>query len=124
MPCEEFRVSGFQTFEKCPHCIEISISVIPENELCVLSPNFHIHVSVSDLYILTMGPPIFLQQNRQTDRGNTYINRQQKHECRNWNCGLAVPSLRIFVSNFRYCVIAVHKTHSLKLQMMIYKKNA
>jgi hypothetical protein len=32
-----------------------------------LCPNFYIHVSVSDLYISTIGPPIFLQQNRQTD---------------------------------------------------------
>jgi hypothetical protein len=29
-----------------------------------LSPNFHIHVSVSDLYIPTFGPPIVLKQNR------------------------------------------------------------
>jgi hypothetical protein len=34
-----------------------------------LSPNFHIHVSVSDLYISTIGTPIFLQQNMQTDPG-------------------------------------------------------
>jgi len=47
--------------------------VFPEKELCGLSPNFHIHVSVSDLCIPTIGPPIFLQQNRQTDRGNIYI---------------------------------------------------
>jgi hypothetical protein len=31
---------------------------------------FHILVSVSDLYIPTIGPAIFLQKNRQTDRGN------------------------------------------------------
>jgi hypothetical protein len=36
-----------------------------------LSPNFHIHVSVSDLYIPRIGPHIWLQQNRQTDPGNT-----------------------------------------------------
>ncbi len=36
---------------------------------CGLSPNFHIHVSVSDLYIPRIGPHIFLQQNRQTDPG-------------------------------------------------------
>jgi hypothetical protein len=33
---------------------------------CGLSPHFYIHVSVSDLYIPTIGPPIFLHQNRQT----------------------------------------------------------
>jgi hypothetical protein len=38
-----------------------------------LSPNLHIHVSVSELYILRIGPNIFLLQNRQTDRGNVLI---------------------------------------------------
>jgi hypothetical protein len=33
------------------HCKEISIYVFPEKKLRGLSPNFHIHVSVSDLYI-------------------------------------------------------------------------
>ena len=47
--------------------------VIPEKELGGLSPNFHIHVSVSDFYIPGIGPHIFLQQNRQTDHGNIYI---------------------------------------------------
>jgi hypothetical protein len=40
-----------------------------KKELCGLSPHFHIQVSVSDLYIPTIGPPIFLKQNRQTDPG-------------------------------------------------------
>jgi hypothetical protein len=45
--------------------------LLPEKELRGLSPKFHIHGSVSDLYIIpTIGPPIFLQQNMQTDRGN------------------------------------------------------
>jgi hypothetical protein len=34
-----------------PHCKENSIYVFPEKELRALSPNFHIHVSVNDLYI-------------------------------------------------------------------------
>ncbi len=33
------------------HCNENPIYVLPEKELRGLSPNFHIHVSVSDLYI-------------------------------------------------------------------------
>jgi hypothetical protein len=33
------------------HCIENWKQIFPEKELCGLSPNFHIHVSVSDLYI-------------------------------------------------------------------------
>jgi hypothetical protein len=52
------------------HCNENHIYVIPEKEVRGLSPNFHIHVSVSDLYIPRIGPHIFLEQNRQTDRGN------------------------------------------------------
>ena len=58
---------------KQKHCKEISIYVFPEKELCGLSSNFHhIHVSVSDLYVYipTFGPPVFLQQNRQTDQRN------------------------------------------------------
>ena len=35
-----------------------------------LSQFFPIDMSVSDLYIPTFGPPIFLQQNGQTDQGN------------------------------------------------------
>ncbi len=33
-----------------------------------------------------------------------YINRSQKQECRNWDCGRAVPFLGIFVLNYWYCV--------------------
>ncbi len=39
-------------------------------ELRGLGPDFHIHVSVSDLYISRISPHISLQQNRQTDPGN------------------------------------------------------
>jgi hypothetical protein len=39
-------------------------------ELRGLSPNFNIHVCVSDLYNPRIGPHIFLQQNRQIDCGN------------------------------------------------------
>jgi hypothetical protein len=52
------------------HCKEIWIFVFAEKELRDLSPNFLIHVSLSDLYIPAFGPPVFLQQNRQTDQRN------------------------------------------------------
>ncbi len=51
------------------HCNKNPIYVFPEKELRGLSPNFHIHVSVSDLYI-GLHLHVFLQQNRQTDCGN------------------------------------------------------
>jgi hypothetical protein len=49
------------------HCKEIWIYVFPEKEWHGLSPNCHIHVSVSDSMFV---PPIFLQKNGQTDQGN------------------------------------------------------
>jgi hypothetical protein len=39
--------------------VGIGIYVFPEKELRGLSPNFLIHVSVSDLCIPTIGSPIF-----------------------------------------------------------------
>jgi hypothetical protein len=44
-----------------------------------LSPNFHIHVSVSELYIPTMCLPFLLEEN--VDRSWEYINCSQTHEC-------------------------------------------
>jgi hypothetical protein len=52
------------------HRKENQIYVLPEKKLRGVSPNFYVHVSVNVLYIPMIGPPIFLQQNRQTDRGN------------------------------------------------------
>ncbi len=40
----------------------ISKQIFPEKEYRGLSPNFHIHASVSDLYILTIGLPILLEE--------------------------------------------------------------
>jgi hypothetical protein len=39
-------------------------------KLLGLCPNSYIHVSVSDLYIPTIGLPILLQENRWTDHWN------------------------------------------------------
>ncbi len=40
----------------------IEVQIFSEKELRGLSP-YHIHVSVKDLYILTIGLPILLQEN-------------------------------------------------------------
>jgi hypothetical protein len=45
-----------------PHCKENPIYVFLGKELRGLSPNFHIHVSVSDLYIPTIDLPVLLQE--------------------------------------------------------------
>ncbi len=44
--------------------------IIPEKELRGHSPNCHIHVSVSDLYIPTIDLLILLQANMWTYHGN------------------------------------------------------
>jgi hypothetical protein len=51
------------------HNTEIFKHIFPVEELCSLSPSFHIHVSVSDLYIPMNGRPILLQENIWTDPG-------------------------------------------------------
>jgi hypothetical protein len=59
--------------------------IFPEKELRSHSPSFHIHVSVSGLYIPDL--PILLQEicGVWTDPGNTVysMNRSQTHECGN-----------------------------------------
>jgi hypothetical protein len=103
-----FSLFSAYTVNLCLYREENPIYVLPEKKLRGLSSNFHIHVSVSDLYVPTISLPNFLQQNRQTDRGGIhYINRSQKHECRKWDWGRAVSFLGIVVSNFRYTVFAV-----------------
>jgi hypothetical protein len=48
-------------------------SLFPKQNYNVQSPNFHLHVSVSDLYIPRIGLLILLQPNMQTDPGNIKI---------------------------------------------------
>jgi hypothetical protein len=61
------------------HTTENSKQIFPEKELRGLSPNFHIHVSVSDLNIPTTGLPILLQENMWTDPGNMQIAHRHKN---------------------------------------------
>jgi hypothetical protein len=94
-----YRNKSFLLFY-CPayvHCNENPIYVFLVWELRGLSSNFHIYVSVSRIGRSIVG---------------IYINRPQTHECRNWDCGCAIPCLGVFVSNFRYCVFAVYMRHT------------
>jgi hypothetical protein len=88
------------------HCYENPIYVFLFWELRGLSPNFHIHVSVSDLYIPRIGPHISCSKIGILILG-IHINRSQTHECGDWDCGRAFPFLGIFVSNFWYWFFAV-----------------
>ncbi len=64
--------------------------IFPEKEYRGLSPNFHIHVSVSKLYIPTR---------KYVDRFWEYINGSQTHECGNWGWGRAIPRKGIYKRN-------------------------
>ncbi len=88
------------------HNTENSKQIFPEKELRGLSPNFHIHVPVSDLYISDLyiprtGPHIFLS--RMADQSWEYIICSKTHECGNWDWGWAIPFL---VTHFR-CSAAI-----------------
>ncbi len=54
------------------HCNENPIYVFPEGIEWPQS-HFHIHVSVRDVYNPRIGPPTFLQQNRQAECEDIYI---------------------------------------------------
>jgi hypothetical protein len=56
-------------------------------EMRGLTPNFHVHVSVSDLYIPRIGPHLFLEQKRRIDRGIYKSLTDTCMWCGNWNCG-------------------------------------
>jgi hypothetical protein len=54
------------------------------------SPNFHIHVSVSDIYIFPQSICLFCCR-KSVDQSWEYVNRSQTHECGNWDWGRAIP---------------------------------
>ncbi len=57
--------------------------ILSERKMRGLSPNFYIHVSVSDFYIPTIGLSIWPQQNRWTDPVSIEI----AHRCTNMEIG-------------------------------------
>ncbi len=68
LPWEKSMPKAYRSLQK--HNTENPKQIFPGKELRGHSPNFHIHVSVSDFYIATTGLPILLQENMRTDPGN------------------------------------------------------
>ncbi len=56
-----------------------------ERNCAGISLNFHIHVTVSDLYIPTIDLPIYSDAGKYVDRSWEYINHSKTHECGNWD---------------------------------------
>jgi hypothetical protein len=73
----------------CTYCIlqrtknENWKQIFPEKELRGHSLNFHIHVSVSDLYISRIDLPTVFCCRKYVDRSWEYMNSSQTHECGN-----------------------------------------
>jgi hypothetical protein len=87
------------------HCNENPIYVLLFWELRCLSPNFHIHVSMSDLYIPRIGSHISFSRIARSIVG--ILNRSQTQECGNLDSGRTISFLGIFVPNFLYWFFAV-----------------
>jgi len=62
------QVDLYPTLQR--HNTKNSKQIFPEKELRGQSLNFHIQVSVSDLFIPTIDLPILLQENMRTDPGS------------------------------------------------------
>jgi hypothetical protein len=99
------------------------IYVFPELKLPCVFPNFHIHISVSDLYIPIIGPPIFLQQNSQTDRGSIQI-AQRYMNVETGNEAAQFYFWGIFVSNFRYSFWMWDTEHFIEARTKLSEPNA
>ncbi len=83
----DIQVQADSKVEQYHHCNENRIYVFLFWELRDLSPNFHIHVSVGDLYIPRIGPHISCSRiGRSIVR---IVNRSQTHEFGNRDCGCA-----------------------------------
>ncbi len=87
------------------HCNGNSVYIFRFWELRGLSPNCHIHVSVSDLYIPRISPHI---SSSRKGRPIVGIYNSLTDTCM-WKLGLrpGIPFLGIYVSNFRHFVYAV-----------------
>ncbi len=86
------------------HCKENPIYVFLFWELRGLSPNFHIHLSVSDLYtvLYSQDRSSYFPAAEQADRSSKYINILQIYECRNWETEHYNSVLQITVSFLGY----------------------
>ncbi len=77
---------------------------------CAASVPIYTFMCLGAIYILitTLGSPMYFPAPEQADRSEEYINRSQKHECRNWDCRRAFPFLGIFFRIFSMCLCSVY----------------
>ncbi len=70
---------------------DCSVSLFPKQNYNVMAPNFHIHVSVSDLY--SQDRSAYFAAAKYADCSWEYTNRSQIYEYRNWEQGRAASFL-------------------------------
>ncbi len=94
------RDEGPTLQRKSPLCIPFLGIALPQ-------PQFQ-HLYVCERFIQSQDwYTYFLQQNRETDRGNICINRSQTHECGNWDWDPIFLFWEYLFRNYRYFVFAV-----------------
>jgi hypothetical protein len=97
-----------QKLSRLLHCNGNSVYIYLFWALRGLSPNFHIHVSMSDLYIPRIGPHISSSRKGRPIVG--IYNSITDTWMWNWDWSPAIPFLGIFFSNFRHFVFAVWRS--------------
>ncbi len=85
-------------------CRKFETNIPKKGISSVPNPNFHIHVSVSELYISTMGRSVLLEEICRLILG---IYKSLRHECGNWGWGRAIPRKGIYKRN---CRCSAHNT--------------
>ncbi len=107
------------------HCkepiTENSKQILPEKELHGHNPNFHIHVSVSDLYIPTIDLTILLQEICGPTLGLHIYKSLTDTWMRKWDWGQAVPRKRIHQWGFCCSVVIQEPYNRTKIYIIIHK---
>ncbi len=96
------------------HCNKNPIYVLLFRELRGLSPSFHIHVYVSDLYNPRIGLHI------SCSRIYRSIVDSQTHECGNWDCGRAIPFREYLFQIFGISSLKCSTAHQRKKHRIVY----
>jgi hypothetical protein len=78
--------------------------IFPEKEYRGLSPNFHIHVSVSELYTVFPRWVCLFCRRKYVDQSWEFISRSGTHKCGNCGWGHAIPQKGIHKPNCRCSV--------------------
>ena len=98
-------------FDWCIPRNEIGRSLFPKQNFNVMSPNFHIHVSVIDLNIPRICLPILLQPNRQTDPGNM-VSHSRSLEVSHYGSLEVSQWMKELGTRLRSFILGIHQSDS------------